>query len=178
MALVRDDETIGTWGARVDLEGQELCGKAEWWKKLQTDEYRKGVDHRSRPSHYVFGKMSPMYIEQYYSTQKDHAVYAVYFGHQATNTRDVVQGGAICSVFDLLCAATATITQDIHCVTRAVNVEMIKPIPICSLVRAEAKVNAVEGKRVTIDAEMTDGNGFTYAKASIVHIAMNRNAKL
>ena len=170
------EETLAEWAAKIDAEGQALCREADWWKELKKGPYRDGMAHRTQaPSHYVFGKASPMYIEQFFAKARDHAVFAVYFGQQASNTRDVVQGGAICSVFDLLCAAAGTAIEGKTCVTRSVNVEMLKPIPIRSLVKAEARLNRVDGRKVIIDATMSDGNSNVFATASVVHIAMSKN---
>jgi len=182
-------EEVAAHYARLDADGKAALAKADWWKELQNDpdwEPDPNYDHRKvNPMHYVQGCMSPFYIEAMQEVVPDgdkegkaanRKVWAVWFGPYNSNGGfkvGVAQGGAQSSVFDNMAATVANqpASAKVGGPTASLSVKMLKPgKEIPGLFRADAWVDNIDGRKLTIKMTLTAEDGTVCSEAEALHI--------
>ena len=182
-------EEVAAHYARLDADGKAALAKADWWKELQNDpewEPDPNYDHRKvNPMHYVQGCMSPFYIEAMQEVVPDgdkegkaanRKVWAVWFGPYNSNGGfkvGVAQGGAQSSVFDNMAATVANqpASAKVGGPTASLSVKMLKPgREIPGLFRADAWVDNIDGRKLTIKMTLTAEDGTVCSEAEALHI--------
>ena len=157
------------WFTALDEEGKAACAEAKWWRAMRADGAWKvhyEMKHRvAYPRHFVMGRASPFYIEALASAgaaEPQRMAWAVYFGPYATNSRtdlvgDTVQGGAICSIFDLMCAIVAQrAIGGVKIPTGTITVRFRKKVPPQRALLASAWLDDMGGRKVRVKATLTD----------------------
>ena len=171
------------WFDALDEEGRAACAAAKWWRAMRADSAWKvhyEMKHRyTYPRHFVMGRASPFYIEALASTVENRLAWVAYFGPYTTNSRtdligDTVQGGAISSIFDLMCAITAQRAAKMKIPTGTLTVRMRQPVPPLRALLVEAWLDDMGGRKVRVKARLTDPSAANptalLAEAEAVHV--------
>jgi len=132
-------------------------------KKLVESSFRMQKDSII---HYVMGINSPFYFRMGVSPDTKNIVAAVWCGEHATNMGNMVQGGAISSIFDALTASVGSIQVEPMSfgTTKNLSVSFLRPTPLFQVIKfsvVKASFNHDNGTAL-VEAQLTNGKTSTH----------------
>lgn len=144
---------------------EELCRIEPGWKPLPSPEVIGGF----RPFITSHENRSLLRLS-YFVREKDGALAGkAWFGPGAEGPPNHAHGGSIAGVFDEIMGASAWLAG--HAVLAArVTAQFRQPVPLRKIIQYEAKVTAVEGKKIMTVCSLHDGKTALYAEGEGIFI--------
>ena len=150
--------------------------ESDWWQERARREGLRALEpsrpESERPGHYIRGQLSPfsgaegmrMFCSEADPTQ---VVLLVRYNERMRNTGDTAHGGALAAVFDHLLIQSAVLARPgSFILTASLSVEYLLPLPLPSVVVAEATSEQHGERRFESRGEIRDQAGRVIASAT------------